>query len=509
LLQQEENRAEDLETRARDAIAAAWMAGTMFFRGRSMSPQEQGTAFAVALHAAATRVLPELFPHFVPTQVQPSELLQLIEAELSGPSPKFLAGDLGILELDSGRYVPACSGVLPRRIQEHIDSEGGLGGTTLLAHFGGPPYGYTANVVKACVAGLLRAGKVRLQPDGGNEITAVRDAGVRDLFHKDRGFRRATIFPAGEDDIGFQARARICKFFEGRLGHPMDREDHAIADAVAQHFPQLAQTLRSVHARLNRLPGSPEGPADFARLGAALEQCIRTCRQTKPTVKLVKKHLDTLRDGVGLLQIYDAELTAGAMSAVTGAHDVLAYQAAQLTELGIEASNVHASTTRVADQLGAARPWSDIGAIDDDLGEIRRCYAAERQRLLQWQEHKAEAARARVKGRDGFATLTGEQAHRVLRPLASAVTDTTAEAVAPALVALKDPFTLALGRAEDQANDLLDHILSEGEKPLITRVDLELRNREVASEAEVEALVDEIKQRLLEQVRTGARVRLV
>jgi hypothetical protein len=226
-------------------------------------------------------------------------------------------------------------------------------------------------------------------------------------------------------------------------------------------------------------------------------------------VKLVKKHLDTLRDGVGLLQIYDAELTAGAMSAVTGAHDVLAYQAAQLTELGIEASNVHASTTRVADQLGAARPWSDIGAIDDDLGEIRRCYAAERQRLLQWQEHKAEAARARVKGRDGFATLTGEQAHRVLRPLASAVTDTTAEAVAPALVALKDPFTLALGRAEDQANDLLDHILSEGEKPLITRVDLELRNREVASEAEVEALVDEIKQRLLEQVRTGARVRLV
>ena len=168
-------------------------------------------------------------PHFIATQVQPSELLQLVEAELSGPSPKFVTGDLGILELDSGRYVPSCSGVVAHRIQEHIESEGGLGGTTLLAHFGGPPYGYTANVVKACVAGLLRAGKVRLQPDGGNEITAIRDAGVRDLFEKDRAFRRATIFPAGEDDIGFQARARICKFFEERLGHRMDREDHLIA----------------------------------------------------------------------------------------------------------------------------------------------------------------------------------------------------------------------------------------------------------------------------------------
>ena len=51
-------------------------------------------------------MLPELFPHFIATQVAPSELLQLVEAELSGPSPKFLTGDLGILELDSGRLRP-------------------------------------------------------------------------------------------------------------------------------------------------------------------------------------------------------------------------------------------------------------------------------------------------------------------------------------------------------------------------------------------------------------------
>jgi hypothetical protein len=74
---------------------------------------------------------------------------------------------------------------------------------------------------------------------------------------------------------------------------------------------------------------------------------------------------------------------------------------------------------------------------------------------------------------------------------------------------LKDPFALALQRAEDQANDLLDEILSEGEKPLITRLDLQLRNREVETEAEVQALVDEIKERLLEQVRAGVRVRLL
>ncbi len=508
LLQQEENRNEDLEKLVRDAIAAAWMAGRMYFRGRALSPEEQGATFAAAIHSAATRILPDLFPHFIATQVAPSELMQLVELELSGPSPKFLSGDLGILELDSGRYIPSCAGVVPRRVQEHIESEGGLGGTTLLAHFGGPPYGYTANVVKACVAGLLRAGKVRLQPDGGNEITAIRDAGVRDLFDKDRTFRRATLFPAGDDDIGFQARARICKFFEDHLKHRMDREDHAIADAVAQHFPQLAQRLRGVETRLNQLPGAPTGPAVFGKLTDALEHCIRTCRQTKPTVKLVKKHLDTLRDGVQLLHLYDAELTPEAIHAVKAADSVLAFQAAQLTALGVEATNVEAAATRVRAQLASERPWRDIAALADDLDEIRRCYIAERQRLLQWQEREAEHARGRIKARDGFSILTADQSHHVLRPLATAVTDTTAEAVGPELAALKDPFLLALRRAEDLANDHLDELLARGDKPLIARVDLRLHNREVATEADVEALVSEIRTRLLEQVRAGARVRL-
>jgi len=509
LLQQEENRVEDLEALTRDAIAAAWMAGRMYFRGRSLVPQEQGAAFAVALHAATTRILPDLFPHFIATQIQPSELLQLVEPELSGPSPKFLAGDLGILELDSGRYVPACSGVVPHRIQEFLESEGGLGGTSLLARFSGPPYGYTANVVKACIAGLLRAGKIRIQPEGGLEITAIRDAGVRDLFDKDRAFRRATLFPAGEDDVGFQARARICKFFEERLAQPLDREDHAIADAVAQRFPLLAQTLRSVQSRLNQLPGSPNGPAVFTKLADALEQCIRTCRQTKPTVKLVKRHLDTFRDGVQLLQLHDAELTAEAVRAVNEAHEVVTYQAAQLRALGVEATNVEAATTRITAHLRTERPWRDIAVLDEDLAEIRRCYVHERRRLLEWQEQEAESARARVRARPGFSTLTADASHHVLRPLATVVTDTTPEAVAPPLPDLRDPFTAALRRAEDQANDLLDGLLSEGSKPIIARVDLRLHNREVATEADVEALVTEIRNRLLEQLRSGTRVRLM
>jgi hypothetical protein len=349
---------------------------------------------------------------------------------------------------------------------------------------------------------------VRLQPDGINEITAIRDAGVRDLFEKDRDFRRATIFPAGEDDIGFQARARICAFFEESLGLKMDREDHVIADAVARHFPPLAQKLRTFEGKLHRIPGSPQGPAVFGKLGDALEQCIRTCRQTKPTVKLVKKHLDVLRDGVQRLQMYDAELTADAIRAVCDAHATVSYQVTQLKDLGVEASNVEAAAIRIKAQFESERPWREIGSLEQDVLEIRAAYVAERKRLLQWQERQAEDARSRVKGREGFSTLTADQAHGVLRSLEQAVSNTDADAVAPTLMDLKDPFQVRLGRAEDDANDKLDAILSEGKSALIKSVDLALHNRELATESDVEALVSEIRIRLLEQIRAGVRVRL-
>jgi hypothetical protein len=509
LLQQEENRSEDLEGELRDAVAAAWMSGRLYFRGRPIAPQEQGATFAKALLAAGNRILPELYPHFVATAIVPTELLQLVEHELSGPSPKFLVGELGILELDSGRYVASCGGVVPRRVLEHVESEGGIGGAALLAHFGGPPYGYTPPVVKACVAGLLRGGKLRIQPEGGGEITAIRDAGVRDLFEKDRDFRRASYFPAGEDDVGVPARAKICRFFERDLKHPMEREDNAIADAVSQLFPAQAQRLRAVLALLDKLPGSRATPVELTRLNDALEQCVRSCRQTKPTVTLVKKHLDALQDGVKLLNVFDAELTDDAIRAVRDASDVRDYQLAQLRMVTALEGDASEAAARIETQLGLARAWREIGSISHDLETVRAAYITERGRLLQWQEQLVEQARARVKSRDGFGTLTADQAHKVLRPLTDAVTSTTAEAVAPPLTSLREPFEVALKRAEDDANERLDGILSEGERPIIVKMDLGIRNREVATEAEVESLVQNIRERLLEQVRAGQRVRIV
>ena len=509
LLQSEEIREEELETEVRDAVAASWKSGRFYFQGGDYKANEHGS-FATAANRVGSVILATLFPHFDATTVTPSELEQLLEAELSGPSVKFMEDHLGILEVDSGRYIPACSGVVPRRIQEHIEKEDGVGGGSLLQHFGRPPYGYRPEVVKACVAGLLRGSKIKIQStDTGGEITAIRDAGVTDLFSRDRDFKRADFFPAGEDDVGYRAKARICKLLAEHLGLTIDPENHLIADAVANQFPHQAVRLRDVLRNLDSLPQRPEPPAELSKLQSALESCLKNPRQTKPTVLAVKRNLDALRDGIQLLNVFEAELDETSVQAVRTLADVQQYQLSQLRALGDLADEVVRAGQTIDQQLSHDRPWREIAALDADIATVKEAYCESRRGLLGWQETETENARGRVKLRPDFSMLSADQSHSILRILDGAIDDTTEEAIAPTLSDLQDPFTVRLQRAEEQANDKLDEILSEGDQPIVRKVSLGLHNREVKDEADVNAIVEEIREHLMEQLEPGVRIRIV
>ncbi len=508
LLGQEEVRLDDLQSEVRKAVASAWRSGNFYFQGQSYPASDYNT-FSTALTKTATNILATLFPHFDAINITPAELAQLTESELNGPSVKFTDEHLGILELDSGRFVSSCTGVVPRRIQEHIENEDGISGVGLLQHFGRPPYGYRPEVVKACVAGLLRGSKIKIQSiDAGGEITAIRDAGVADLFSSDRIFKRSEIYPVGDDDVGYQARAKICRFMAEQLKVTIDREDHLIADEVAKLFPQQAIRLREVMGKLSSLPNFTTVPSELAKLQKAVETCLQDVRHTKPTVAAVKRNLDALRDGIQLLNVFEAELDDASVAAVRKLHDVRQYQLTQLRQIGDLVGDVADSAERLDTQLAAERPWREINSLRSDIDAVTDAYQAARRDLINSQEQDTEAARSSIKMRPDFSRLSADQSHSVLRILDHAADDTSVEAVAPVLSDLRDPFTLRLQRAEESANDKLDEILSSGNKPLVQKVSLNLHNREVKDEADVDALLAEIRVQLIEQLANGVRIRL-
>ena len=507
LLIEEEARFDELEGRVRAAVAEAFLEGTAYFRGQPLRPREAGASFGSALAAVATRVVPDLYPHFAEIAISPAELSQLLDKELTGPSTKFMDGGLGILALDAGKYVASCTGVYPTRIAQEIERNGGLSGQALVGTFVSPPYGYAPDLVKACCAGLLRGKKIRIRPEQGEDKTSYQDPGVRDLFTRDRDFRRAEFFPATEGEVTGRDRIAIRKLFQTYLQVDLEPDDEPIADATFLHFPPYRERLREIERRFDQLPGRPPLPQALQKLGRALEDCCRS-RLVQKTVVEVKRNLDGLRDGLEHLGVCNAELTQEAIEAVVAAGRVRDHELSQLRQMG-ELAGIEDDAAVVTTHLSADRPWREASQLTPAIGRVRARYVEVRKALLNKQNLEAEQARSRVKTRPGFAQLDGDHAHRILRPLAEVMVDTTAEAVSPALVEVRDRFASRIGQAEELANDRLDEELSTTPERQVVKVEAHLRGREVASREQLQAVFKELEDRIGPLLDQGARVRIV
>lgn len=523
LLAREEQRLEDLRAAARRAVELAFVSGETYFRGQATNARSYGTSFATAMIAAATRALPELYPYFSEITISPAELAQLLQDQLAGPSQKFMEATatnvgLGILSMDAGKYIASCTGSHPTRVLAEIAGRGGASGAALVSMFVGPPYGYAPDVLKACIAGLLRGGKLRIVLDKGDELKSYKDPGVSDLFHSERVFRSAEYFPAAEDQLTPRDRTAIRKLFEKYANDAIDNDNEALADAAFKHFPKARESLRAVETLLARLPNRPGLPPVLKKFAVALENGNRS-RKVDETVNALKRDVDTLRDGFELLAVYKGDLTEAAITAVRAADDVRTHELAQLQTFG---SELHAADAAwLTEQLATERPWREAGRLAEVTAQLKATYAQVRRDLLNEQYAAAEAVRSLVKLRPDFARLDDDQAYRALLPINAALVDTTPTAVAPTLLELRDRVASRLPLAEDQANDAIDGFINDAAKPPgpgtspqpntstpVVKVETNFRGRVVTNREELHAVFKELEARLGPHFDRGARVRL-
>jgi hypothetical protein len=506
LLLEEQGHQEDLHKELAKAIADAFMAGRIYFDGSDDDPNDYASSFGIALVEVGNKRLPQIYPHFSPTQVTPGELAQIAVAPLSGPSRKFLKGDLGILDEDAGKLVAVCSGPIPTRVWEFIERSGGQSGAVMLKYFGAPPYGYPANVVKACVAGLLHASKIRIEPTGAAKITSIGDPDVQDLFKSDRTFKTADIYPAEDQKIRVQDRAKICAVFRKQFNREVEPLNEPIADAIAQLLPPLNSVLTDVERRLARLPNRPLAPEALQRLTKVFEDCHRE-RHIEPKVLALCRHIDALREGAALLRNFDEALTEDAIDEVNRADQVMTHHLPQLEREGLT-PQIEQARNRLAEQLRADQPWKDIESLTPDIDAIRNAYEAMRGQRLAEQERQIDELRQDIESRPGMVGLGDDERLAVLRPIWVARYETTEQALYPGLSELRAGFPQRLAEARQSALDKLLALESKSSGELIVRVSLELKDREIRSTSDIDALLDEIRRRLLEQLAKAEKVRV-
>jgi hypothetical protein len=222
----------------------------------------------------------------------------------------------------------------------------------------------------------------------------------------------------------------------------------------------------------------------------------------------VKRNLDVLRDGLEQLGVCNAELTPEAIEAVSMAARTRDHELAQLRQMEALAG-LEDDASVVTSHLSAERPWREASQLSPAVERIRARYVEARCVLLNKQNTEAEAARNRVKTRPGFAQLDADQAHRVLRPIAEAMVDTTPEALSPTLAEVRDRFASRIHHAEELANDRLDEELSKKTDNQVVKVETHLRGREVANRDQLQAVLKELEDRIGPLLDQGARVRIV
>lgn len=505
LLLEEQDRRDHLEAKASKLVESMFVEGTLYFRGKPEAAREYGATFNAVMSTVGTARLPQLYPHHTDVAVTDTELQTLLLPVLAGVSAKFLDGKLGLLSQDGARFLPTCNGPVPKLVYAYIEKNEGTAGNVLLQDFARPPYGFPSDVVRACVVALLRDHRVKLKLEDGSTLTSVGDANTRETFLGVTKFKRTEIFPNKDETITQRDLVAMRRFFE-KLGQDLEPSQEVIADAVFKHFVPLRERLRTLEARFNQLPGRPEIEDTLKKLARALEHC-RSERDVAPTIKALKAELPVLTEGVQVLQRLHTDFSEEALEAVRQAAEVRDFQVAQL-QRDMATGPVEEDITSLVTQLKHRRPWQDIGALKPALERIIAHYQERRLRLLQAQETSAEAARNRLRARPGFVKLTDDETHRVFRPIALALTQTTAAAVAPPLHELQLEFEDKLRRGAEEATALFDDLLSAKDQRPVTRIDTNLHGRELTTRAELTSVLKELEERVGEQLDLGRKVRL-
>lgn len=515
LLYREQAEGERLYAQIRKDLGSVWMEGRFYYDGTEADPAEGGGGFAAALKREVESRLGRLYHQFEQgnIDIKDGDFKQLLERDTAGLSTVFLdrPGGLGIAAQDGGRILFSPAGAVPRAILAAIEEKSYLSGENLLALFAGPPYGYSRLVIKSAVLGLLRDEKILVRGENGSDISSVLDPGARNTFESDREFNKAEVERRqGDEELGSRDRTAIRQFFERELGLAnVDNSSDMLADLCFKHFVRIKDTVSELQRKLDSLGLAL--PEAIRGLNRALSECLGD-RHVDKALRRVKANLGALSEGYPRLKDLLLSMSPSTEEALRSLKDILRVQAGQLAEVDALAPALE-QRDELAAHLEGDSPWRGYADVKPAAEALRRHYAGVRAALLRAQEENLEAAMDEIKLRPEFGRLDEDNQFMVLKQLRDQRQDTSEEAVQPSLLVLSQ-VPARLTEALSRAHRALDRMApgggegggGPGSAPIHT-VRIDLRNKVVTSEAELDEHLARLRADCLAQLRQGARVR--
>jgi hypothetical protein len=493
------------------------MEGRFYYNGTVSEPGESGGGFAASLKREVESRLGLLYHQFGQgnIDIRDADFRQLLERDTAGLSTVFLdrPGALGIATRDGSRIIFSPVGAVPQAILGAIEERSFVSGENLIALFAGPPYGYSRLVIKSAVLGLLRDEKILVHGENQAEISSILDPGARSTFESDREFAKAEIERRrGEEELSGRDRTAIRQFFERDLGLiGVDNSSDMLADLSFKHFVKIKDKVAELQRSLDSLGLAL--PAEILQLNKALSECLGD-RHVDKALRRVKVNLSILDQGHARLMDLVTSLSPATEEALRSFRDILREHATQLTEVDALAP-VEDAQRELTEHLAGPSPWRGYADVRPAAEAIRQRYESVRADLIQAIDERLEAAIDEIKLRPEFLQLDEDRQFAVLKPLRDLRQDTDARALRPGLLVLSQTPT-RMTEALSRAHLALDKSITEEpivEKPSRQRaapihtVNLDLRNKVVTTEEELDMHLARVRELCVTQLRQGARVR--
>lgn len=490
-LAREANQA--FSVRLPELLRRAFLKGRVFRAGQELSPS--GASLEEALRPLLAQVAQELFTEFVDARPDRDEdCAAILSWQPGGALPPFYTRLNLVVQNGINLNQPQLAvlkGELQRRRNQGLDRSG----RALADHFGHRPYGWDSRLVRALLASLLKAGLLSVRYKN-RDLTDPADPQARTVFAQAREFAQATFELL--EEVDWRALSDLCSSL---FGVPGGDTFERTAETVREQARRWAEEARQLEtrARDNELPG---------RLAEA-------CRRAAETLG----HVAQIADANARLRRFgqEAEALAGTLPLLRRLRD-FPFDRYRQARRFVEAVGDWAYTLS-GDESARFRNLSEGLRADDlldrwptlegDLASLRSQYAHDyAQRHARFQAALREALEA-LRAHEAFRRDTAS-AETTIGPLdkwvCNAESPHPAEGEAVCSTChrpydLLEPNLVAQKRRRLEAE--LDRLLPP--PPARERLRPLALDRTVGSEAEIDALADELRRYLR---RAGGPVRL-
>ncbi len=515
-LSEERQQVTRLELRLQERLNAALVGGRGFFRGVAKEGAALGKTFSSILKGLLRFAVPDLYPKLEmgAKPLRGNEAEEILKAANLTGLPKIFYGPPDGLELvtqEGDKYVVNLEAPILKEVFSFLEREHSYGnrvtGRTLEDHFGGLGYGWERETLWLAMATLLRGAAIQVTYQGRRYRNHL-DPQVRPAFSGTNAFRGASFAPRKSIDL--RTLVDAAKRYERLTGEEVDVEEVAIAQAfqalaqqeleallpveatVRAHDISVGDELREYHQQLDTVLTSPS------------DDCVRILAGEGATFQALRDRVAEIRRATGQQGLATLRRLRRAVGQIW-----------PILRAQVEDGELSDQVELLEQQLATADYYPTTSKVDAALHLVEETYRRQYRSLHQQRYQRFAEATDAVKALPAWLEVPEEMQAATLRPLTARMCEEQLTLPADALVCPACRASLAEMQSDLSAVEFLRSQVLMRVQELVAPEEKVERVRlsgvvgvgqTLASEEDVEALLEQLKDHLLKLIAAGVKV---